>query len=150
MTAFERATGYIGIRRRTVAEIRRYLVGKGYSLKEIAETVDKLLEYGYLNDAEFAAEYVDAYRHRGGVMKLRAGLIRAGADREAIAEALEDLGGQLEEAEACAHRYLRGKDTDNPQLKQKLARHLAGKGFLWDTVKKVCEKVLKDVEEEND
>jgi len=148
ITAFERAVRYLGIRKRTVAEVRKYLVGKGYSLAEIKDATDKLLEYGYLNDEEFAEQYVESYRTRGGINKLRAGLYKAGADREAIDNALENLGDQTEDATEIAQRYLRGKEISEEkkerfELKVKLSRHLVGKGFKWDTVKKVCDKVME-------
>ena len=153
ITAFERATRYLGVRRRTVFEMRQYLVSKGYSLVEVKEAVDKLLEYGYLNDGEFAEQYVDAYRARGGINKLRVGLYKAGADKDAIDNALENLGDQTDEAEELARRYLRGKEIGEDkkerfELKVKLSRHLAGKGFKWDTVKRVCDKVMDCGDEE--
>jgi len=153
ITAFERATRYLGIRKRTVVEVRKYLVSKGYSLAETKEAVDKLLEYGYLNDGEFAEQYVDAYRARGGINKLRAGLYKAGTDRDAIDDALESLGDQTEEATELAKRYLRGKEISEDkqerfELKVKLSRHLAGKGFKWDTVKRVCDRVMEAGDED--
>ena len=140
ITAFERATNYLGIRSRTVKEMHIYLVGKGYSLSDIAGAIEKLLEYGYLNDSEFASEYVESYKHKYGPAKIRHGLIRLGVERGLIDVALEDLGEQREEAESIAERYLRGRELDY-ELKQKLTRHLASKGFCWDTVKAVSDKL---------
>ena len=149
LTAFEKATGYLGIRKRTVSEVRKYLITKGYSLSDIIEAVDKLTEYGYLNDKEWANDYVEAYRSRGGVNKLKAAMYKAGVDREAIDEAVADLGTQIEDAAELARRWLRGKDTggNRYELKVRLSRHLAGKGFRWETVKNVCDRILTDAEE---
>lgn len=129
-TAFRRAADYLGRRMRTVREVENYLLGKDYLPGVVAATLEKLRGYGYLDDGEFAATYVENYADRRGKKRLRQDLMRLGADEKAMNAALENLGDQREAALRAAEKYLRSRAFD----RRKLAAHLASKGFEWDDI----------------
>lgn len=54
------ALTYLGFRARTVREVERYLDEKQYGEFEIMQVVDRLTELGLLNDAQYAADFVDS------------------------------------------------------------------------------------------
>ena len=78
--AFEKAANYLGARPRTKKEIRVYLAGKGYSDEVVISAVDKLCEYGYVDDAEYCRQYVSAYSRKFGSRRIEADLKSKGVD----------------------------------------------------------------------
>lgn len=133
--AFDKAARYLGVRPRTEKEMTTYLTDKGFSEHTTSHTVQKLKEYGYVNDADFCRAYIDAYKHKSGVRKLEAELRNKGVTRDIIDEALraafEDSDEQAEAARRLAEKYLASHKRD----KRKVAVFLAGRGFDYDTVK---------------
>lgn len=109
------------------AELAAKLARRGYPDDEIAPTLDRLTERGFLNDAEAAAGFVAGRAGRGeGKIKVAAELRRRGAADEAVEAALaalpdDDTGPALEAARRWSSRG--GSDP------AALARHLARKGF---------------------
>ena len=96
--ALQRAYRYLGHRDRTVAELRKYLLGKGAS-EDIAEAVlAELAELGYLDDARFAAQFAEDRRRLDswGSERIERRLRELGVARELIAAALAAQDGLAE------------------------------------------------------
>lgn len=133
--AFDKAAHYLGVRPRTEKEMVTYLTGKGFSEQTVADTLRKLKEYGYIDDADFCRVYVEAYKHKSGVRKLEAELRNKGVAREiidkALQEAFEDTDEQAEAAKRLAEKYLASHKPD----RRKVTAFLAGRGFDFDTIK---------------
>lgn len=143
-TAFNKAISFVSSRRRTEMEIRRKLREKGYMPGVISAVISKLRDYGYVNDAQFAHDYVEAYKDRAGGMKIRAELRRLGISDKLADEALRELSADdaLESAMNCARRYLAARDFD----RQKLYRHLASKGYSFDIVREAVNRAAQEEE----
>lgn len=131
-TAFKRALSYIARRPRTRAEIERYLSAKQYDKTVTDATIEKLTEYGYIDDAEFVEIYLREYGERRGKKRLRQDLARMGASEETFEEALGKID-QRAAAEKAADKYLKTHPFDS----RKLAAHLASKGFEWEDITSV-------------
>lgn len=129
--AFEKAAKYLGARPRSESEMRTYLIGKGYAQDVIDATIEKLMSYGYIDDAEYCRIYIDTYKHKSGARKLEAELRAKGIARETIEEALESIDDQSEAAMRLAEKYLSSHAPD----KRKLTAYLMSKGFDYDTIK---------------
>lgn len=129
--AFEKAANYLGARPRTKKEIRVYLAGKGYSDEVINAAVDKLCEYGYVDDAEYCRQYVSAYSRKFGSRRIETDLRSKGVDFNLIEDALEELGEQSEEIRRIAEKYLCSHEYNE----RKLIAYLLGKGFDYDQIK---------------
>ena len=56
---YDSAIRYIGIRMRSIKEVKEYLNKKKYDNKDIESVVNKLIEQGLLNDKKFAISYVN-------------------------------------------------------------------------------------------
>jgi regulatory protein len=56
--AYDRAVRFLSYRSRSEAEVTRYLRDKDYTEEVIEDTVNRLLEQGYLNDEEFARAWL--------------------------------------------------------------------------------------------
>ena len=141
IVAFEKACNYLAKGLKTEQEIKKFLKSKGY-LNETTEYVcQKLKSYKYLNDKAYAQEYVNSYSKQKGKKALEFALLQRGVAKNIINEVLVDFDGQ-DSAKLIAEKYLKGKEK-NIKTKQSLYRYLLGKGFEYDEVTSVTNKLFK-------
>jgi regulatory protein len=135
--ALDRALGYLGRRPRSRRELERYLAGKEVVAPTAARVLARLEELGLVDDAQFAAWWVDnRLRHRPrGAQALRHELSAHGVDRPAQDEAVRGV----DEAElartlalAQARRY-RGLPRD--VFQRRLGGLLTRRGFGYAVVR---------------
>ena len=141
--ALKYALRLIAKRDRTEAEMRDRLQKKGFSEKDINETIQYLKQKGFIDDSKFikSAEKIAEDRFLGE-MGLRNYLSRKGIDRELLINL-----PQLDEF-SIAKRLLERKkhflkDSAPDKKKAKIAGFLLRRGFSWDTVNKCLKEVLK-------
>ncbi len=147
-SCFQKASGYILKGGHTVKQVAGYLKDKGFDGKIIAKVIDKLQEYDYLNDAQFAKTYVELKSHKYGRHYLTAELRRKGVSEKdadaavcAISEKDED-----ENAFFVAKKYIKNRPLDI-EVKQKCFRYLLSKGFSYDSAKSALDKLCRDEED---
>lgn len=152
LDAFDKAAGYLGLMPRTEAEIRKYLKQKEYSASEINDAVNRLLEYGYLNDVEYCQSYIRQAASKGkGRRKMEQELAAKGVSRESIdaawtaleedsaddktaASLFDEKKRALEIAVKMTRQHLSdGKELDEKFL-AKVGRRLAGQGYSTDVI----------------
>lgn len=131
--AFGKASDYLAMRMHTSRELFNKLLAKGYSKQAINIAIERLKEYGYINDAQFAEQYVNLNTSLGRKAVANK-LFAKGVAREAVAEATSAIDSDSEKmlATNLAHKYLRGKDP--AQCRQKLYAFLARKGFEHEAI----------------
>lgn len=134
----DQALSFLEHRDRTEQELCRKLKEKEYQPEEIADTVQFLKEYGYLNDAEYARRYVRTYGERKSIRKLRADLEQKGVGRGEIEAALETVSVD-ENAQIC--RYLERKlpqegEQISPAEYRRLTAALARRGFSYEAIRR--------------
>lgn len=145
--AFDRAVKLVSYRPRTKAELKKFLAGKGYADAVISAVMDKLAEYGFSDDCKFCREYAAAYSGRAGINKIRADLMRLGAEREAIDAALEEIDSQEDEAFAAAERYIR---THRSFEMIKLKNHLYARGFSRSDISAAADRIRDSYQVDDD
>ena len=142
LTALDKALKHISVSMKTEKEIRLFLRRKGY-LEDVAEYVlEKMKDYGYVDDETYAASYVEGASKRKGSRLLQLELRQKGVDEEIIDSVLSSLEDETLSARRCLEKYMRGKPFDEATLK-KAYRNLLSKGFDYDTCKQAIES-LKD------
>lgn len=142
LTALDKALKHISVTMKTEREIRAFLGRKGY-LREVTDYVlDRMKDYGFVDDETFAASYIESASKRKGSRLIQLELKRKGVDGKTIDEALSALDDETESAKRCLERYMRGKTFDEATLR-KAYRNLLSKGFDYDTAKQAVES-LKD------
>ena len=146
-SAFDKATKYVSFRPRTEREIKRYLTDRGYASEIVDYVVEKLAGYGYVNDLAFCREYVRAYSSKAGANKIRADLMRLGAKREAIDEAIGGIADESEAARAVARKWVR---THSSFDIRKLKAHLYAKGFSSDDINSAAEAIADELGEDTE
>ena len=147
-TAFDKALTHLSATRKTEKEMRTFLAKKGY-LPAVADYVmEKLRDYNFLNDAEYAEAYAEhAVKNKGGRL-IRMELKGKGVSDTTIDAALSVLDGEQEEeaAKTLLQKYMRGKPI-NVQTLQKGYRYLMGKGFDYEAAKRALQ-AFGELEEE--
>jgi regulatory protein len=138
---FQRAAKLLAAKQRSVAELReRLLAGRG-ATPEIVETViERLREYGYLDDERFAQSYASlrVQQRPIGRQRLQRDLALKQIDKATVEAALDEIFEQTPEAElidrAIAKRTrLRGRPRTREEAK-KLFDHLLRQGFAFELV----------------
>ncbi len=134
--AFDKALTHLSATRKTEKQIRQFLTKKGYLPTVQDYVVDKLREYQFLDDTEYAEAYAESSLRRKGSRLVRMELRQKGVSEEAIDEALSSVDDEQELAAAkrILEKYVRCKALDKTTL-QKAYRYLLGKGFDGEVVK---------------
>lgn len=142
------AMGYLGYSSRTEHEVRQKLLRSEFSEAVAEDTVARLRELGYLDDAAYARSYVEArFRNRGyGPGRLRSDLLRRGVAAALIDAALAEMIDQDDVVEAARHhaekRWPRlAAETDARKRRKKLSDYLVRRGFSYDIVRRVIDEL---------
>lgn len=117
-------------------ELRRKLREKGVSEADIETVCALCIDYGFLNDSEYAGSIVRHYTAMGyGAGRVRQELYRRGVPEELWDEAMQQLpesGGTIDRLLA---RRLSGRDiTDRKEL-DRAANTLYRRGFSWEEIR---------------
>ena len=147
--ALDKATAYLSRAPKTKKQIRDYLAGKGYLKEVVAYVIDKLSEYRFVDDEEYAKSYARSAKSKKGARLIRAELRQKGADEQAVAAALDEIGDQRESAKKLAEKYLRGKEN-SAQTAAKAYRYLLSRGYEYDDAKAALRAVMEDGDEQMD
>lgn len=140
---FDRALNLLEHGAKTQKQVYDYLKGKGYPQDCITKAMQKLEDYGYLDDQAYANEYVKLYGQKDGEKKIRFALKSKGVNDEQISNAIENFLDNDVQIQTCYN--LATKKTKNMELdaknKQKLFAYLAGRGFSFDIIKSAINKM---------
>ncbi len=138
--AMNRALRLLGHRERSDAELGARLSEDGYPVRVIAQVLSRLSDYGYLDDARFADDYVRSKRSAGwGRRRISRGLAEKGVAEEVAAAALETSLPESDEFErACA--VVSGVDVSTPAGAARALRRLVGRGFDYDVARRVIDR----------
>ena len=143
--ALDRAMTFLSGSVKSEKQTRDYLKEKGFTPAVCDNVIEKLKEYGFLDDEYYAKRYVETYSDKKGAFLLKQELKRKGMDEETAENALSDLGDQTDAAIAVAEKYARGKKSDAQTL-QKTYRYLISKGFSFDEADTAVKRLKGDEE----
>ena len=155
----EAAARFLEPRARSVAEVRRRLTGAGYQVVLVEGVIERLLEFGILDDAAFAQAWIES-RDRArprGERAMRSELALKGVDREIVdlllgdrrADAAEpDSEGLVTSADEVAAERLMARHSrslarvgDPRQRRQRAYALLARNGFAPDICRAVAARI---------
>lgn len=131
--AFDYALGYISKYVATQKKVSDKLYEKGFGKAVVEYTIQKLSDYGYVDDAEYAKQYVLTCKNVKGARRMREDLKSRGVQEKHIDEALKDLDNR-ESALVLAQKHSTGKDLSDQNYVGKLVRYLQYRGFDWDII----------------
>jgi regulatory protein len=153
---FQRAGKLLAARQRSVEELReRLLEGRGATKANVESVIERLREYGYLDDARFAHSYASlrVQQRPIGRQRLQRDLWLKKIDKKTADAALDQVFASTPEAQmidrAIARRVrLRGKPKNRADAK-KLFDHLLRQGFAFALVSEKV-RALSKIEDDDE
>lgn len=146
-----RTLALISRRPHSKKEIEQFLHKKHASDREKEHILNKLEDLKYVNDGEFVKWWIDQRRtfRPKGKIALRQELRQKGISEELIKNLLENDQKNSQNSEfilalSLAQKRLARYTKIPPQeVKQKLSRFLASRGFEWEIVKETIDSLIK-------
>jgi regulatory protein len=148
--AYNYALNLLSIKDYTISEIERKLLQKSFSESTIKHVINKLKEYGFVNDERYAIKYINNSLNikKYGEKKILYNLKSKGIDDSIIRKSSIDNDVQFNNAYNLSLKKIKSlKGKTN--IKEKLFRYLLSKGYTYDLTISVIEKVLKEFDDEN-
>lgn len=140
--AYQLALNYLAYRARSEDEMRRYLQKKEFDTDTINTIIQRLTEDRYLDDADFAQQWV-ANRTRlkpKGKQALRHELRQKGLPETAIETATTAIDEELLAWQAVEKKLTQWQSLDEQTLRRKLTGHLARRGFNYDIINTIFQQ----------
>ena len=119
---------------KTEKQVRDKLISKGYLGEIVDKVIEKLKEYGYVDDGDFSSRYVSTYKGVKGRLLIKNELRKKGVSDTHVQEALSSIDSQEEAAKKLAEKYLKNKEITKQNL-LKCYKYLLSKGFDYDDSK---------------
>ncbi|WP_209124079.1 recombination regulator RecX [Alkalihalobacillus sp. BA299] len=137
--AYNLALSYLSYRMRSEKEVIDYLKRKMYEEQEIVNVVNKLKEYNFLNDRDFAFAFVRTKKNTGvkGPKIIKQELQGKGIYGSLAEEALREYpySEQLEHINKWIEKQAKKTLTESEQAyQQKITRQLLAKGFSYEVI----------------
>lgn len=148
--SFEKGIFLISLKDRTKRELRLKLEEKYRNKSAISKAIEKLEEFGYLSDLNYAMSYIEGRKY--GKNRILYNLFQKGIDRNTVEEAYLALEEEKEEniddrkleklIEKNSNKIRKNNERNEKKIKeeQKFVQYLARQGFSLDKIfKKIKE-----------
>lgn len=151
MKAKNKALSILSKASQSEKQIRQKLA-KDYEEDTIERVIEFLQKYKFVDDEDLASRIVNTNvnLNKYGKNKIKQNLYNKGIDKSIIETAIDDIDTDKEFENALylgKKRYDRLKNEDPRKAYQKIGNHLAYKGFNYDIIKKILNKLFNDVDE---
>ena len=142
--ALEKGIFLISLKDRTKKEVRLKLEEKFWNKNAVLKAIEKLEEFGYLNDLNYAISYIESKTY--GKNRISYNLFQKGIDRSTVEKAYLALDEEKEEniddvkleklIDKNSRKINPSNSRDEKKLKeeQKLIQYLARQGFSLDKI----------------
>ncbi|MCI8935988.1 MAG: regulatory protein RecX [Lachnospiraceae bacterium] len=138
-----RAMNLLKSRAYTAFQLREKLEAGGYPKKIIEEAIDYVASFGYVNDSQYAMDFIEYNKEKKSKNRIFMDLYKKGISKELIEEAWKDAVGedrQELEKEQIIH-WIQKKnfplETASLREKQKMMAFLYRKGFTNELIRSV-------------
>ncbi len=151
-SALESALRLLAYRPRSEREMRVRLAQKGFRRSAIDETLGRLRELGYLNDAEFARFYTEtqqAYRPRSQRF-VQAELRRRGVAQPLAEEATAGIEDEEAAYRAASRRLHTLRGLDYRPFRERLGGFLTRRGFSYEVARKTIDRCWAEMTRQQD
>ena len=130
--AVQKAADYALKTLKTKRQVKDYLTRKGYSEETVWYAVDKLKEYGYIDDTEYSRRFIESTAKRQGRRLTEYKLMAKGVKKDDIALAYESAEtNDFENARVLCEKYLKNKEKTKENV-LKAYKYLIGRGFSYE------------------
>lgn len=141
------ATDYLR-RPHSEKEVRDKLRERGASEGDIETVIALCVDYGFINDAEYAGSIVRHYAAMGyGPGRIRTEFTRRGVPTELWDDAMEEFPEDTGTIDRLLASKLRGKDPSDRRERDKAANFLFRKGYSWTEIRAALARFGADKDE---
>lgn len=144
--ATEKAMNLLLQKDRTKKELEDRLFRAGFSEQATQYAMRYVMEFGYINDSRYAADYIDLHKRNRSRLELQIKLMKKGVDSEVIAQAFESYEAEDEEEaiRTMLQKRLRGKRLSDMEYadRNKVTAYLARKGYALPVVKRIMRELF--------
>ncbi|UMZ73478.1 regulatory protein RecX [Natranaerofaba carboxydovora] len=137
---FNQALKYLTYRPRTVSEVKNHLKKKGYSSRVINLVVEKLSEINYLNDYQYAVDWLNYQisNSKDGPKLLEYKLKQKGISQDIVKHAIHEIIDEDKELNLARKAFKKKYNSEISTLtyeeKQKVGAYLQRKGFSYEII----------------
>lgn len=133
---------------KTEKQLRDKLAAGRYPAPVIDSVIEFLKKYDYINDYDYAMNYIRIYSQTQSIRMIKLKLSGRGIDRDTLEEAVEEYAEQFGyNSEQLIMDIIRKKhfDCSKPDLREKnrMISHLLRKGFKYDEIIECIKKINK-------
>ena len=122
---------------RTIYQLKKRLMDDGFSTEQAEDAVTYAKSFGYVDDGNYAMEYVRTACQKKSKRELYMQLSRRGVDSDSIEEALDAYSDEQENTvRRLAQKRLRQKPPQSDEDLMKAVRSLVAKGFPYEMAKR--------------
>ena len=149
--AFDMAASYLEKYNVSEKGLKDYLMKKGFDDHVVCNAIEKLREYGFVNDQNFAKNYFETLSASKGKRAIASKLREKGVSTEIIDDLMENIDeeDEVEKAIALANKFVKNRQKDT-KSKQKCIAHLIYKGYDYSVAQQAATIALKDLGEQDD
>ncbi len=148
INAFKYSMNYLSYRARTKKEVTDKLESKDYSQQSIEKVISKLVDYGYINDKEYAKTYTyEKFKNKKlAGYRIKRELYFKGIDQDIIDDVVkidseDEYNSALELAKKRISSY---KKDDYNKKYRKLSSYLARRGYNFSIINDVIKEVINE------
>ena len=134
---------YLSYRPRSIAELKRQLVKKGYQETTVDQVIDRLSELELIDDLAFARYWVEqreTFKPRGQ-RALRYELYQKGIDRQIVDLVVADVDETASAKKAARKKANFWRELPEEQFYEKLGNYLKRRGFGYEIVRNVTQEL---------
>ncbi|MBD5500255.1 MAG: regulatory protein RecX [Lachnospiraceae bacterium] len=139
--AIKRAMNLLKVKAYTVKQLTDKLKNSGYPEMIVEEAINYVSSFGYLNDEQYALDYIEYYKESKSRMKIFNSLIQKGISKEIVEESweksTEDDNRNLEQEQIFT--WMKKKNFNPSEAsyeeKQRFSAFLYRKGFQIDSIR---------------
>ncbi len=153
----EKMYRWLGIRQRSEKEARDYFRIKNLEFRikgkdtisdlSVESVITALKRKGILNDLEFARAWIDARSKKKGLRVIKQELFQKGISKEIVEQITDNELQAKNEAEVVTRLILKKinswKNLEPLKLKKKAYDFLLQRGFEYEVIREIVEKVIK-------
>ena len=142
--ALTKAINYVSKSLKTKKQVKDYLLGKDFNIDIVYFVIDKLKEYGYIDDVEYSRKYIELNSKNKGERLIDYNLMQKGVKKEDIYLARESaVVDNFSSILTIVEKRLKNKEITR-ELLSKTYKYLIGKGFSYDDIDKVISKYKEE------
>lgn len=147
--ALSYAFDYISKYFKTEKQLKDKLYEKGYMRPVVDYVMEKVKEYGYVNDERYVKAYIESNGKKKGTKLLKYELKGKGVSDEILNEIKRDERSEKAACKAFAEKFF-SKNEMTKENVRKLYQRLYARGFSYDIVSETLDSIRSEVEDDGE